>query len=555
MVRPHSWQPDRGPFFVGLVYKDVWRVVVKPAPFLLFSVPFSMAKTTSLIADIKEAAEADLVTFIKLLAPKRLLGSVHEELCHWWTRSDAKSHQLVLLPRGHQKSAMIAYRVAWEITRNPSVTILYVSATADLAEKQLKMIQDILTSPQYRKYWPDMVNEQEGKREKWTASEISVDHPSRKIEGVRDPTVFARGLTSTITGLHCDVAVLDDIVVQENAYSQEGRQRVAELYSLLSSIENPGALEWAVGTRYHPKDLYSSMMEMEEPIFAEDGVVIGKSPVYEVFERVVEDNGDGTGEFLWPMQRRPDGKWFGFSREVLAKKKAQYLDQSQFRAQYYNDPNDPDNAPIDRSWFDYYDKSLISFSNGRVLYHGNELNVVAAIDFSYTKNRLSDYTALVVIGVDASGFIYILDIKHFQTDKLEDFYTAIKETHLKWGYQKIRVETSAGQGIVVRELKDQYARPEGLPVIFDEFYPTRHDGKKEDRISAVLEPRYRNRTIKHYKGGNCQTLEEELVLAHPPHDDIKDALANAVQISSVPTKRFGKTLLTRPIKTSRFGGW
>lgn len=517
-----------------------------------------MAKTSSAPVtreDIKAAAEADLLTFIRLLAPKRVLGAVHEELCYWWCREGAKSHQLVLLPRGHQKSAMVAYRVAWEITRNPAVTILYVSATADLAEKQLKMVQDILTSNQYRKYWPEMVNEQEGRREKWTASEISVDHPLRKEEGVRDPTVFARGLTSTITGLHCDIAVLDDIVVQENAYSNEGRHRVAELYSLLSSIENPGAREWAVGTRYHPKDLYSSMMVMEEPIFDSENVVVGQSPVYEVFERVVEDIGDGTGEFLWPLQRRVDGKWFGFSKEILAKKKAQYLDQSQFRSQYYNDPNDPDNAPIDREFFEYYDRSLVQRKEGRVYFNGEELNVVAAIDFAYTVKKKSDYTALVVIGTDRYGFIYVLDIEHFKTEVLEEIYQAIKRTHVKWGYHKLRVETSAGQGMVVRELKEQYARPEGLPVVFDEFYPTRHDGKKEDRIQAVLEPRYRNRSIRHYKGGNCQTLEEELVLTHPPHDDLKEALANAVQISSIPTKRFGKTLLQRALKNnSRFGG-
>lgn len=516
-----------------------------------------MAKTTSLLhTDIRLAAEADLVTFIKLLAPKRVLGAVHEELCYWWVRRDAKSHQLVLLPRGHQKSAMIAYRVAWEITRNPAVTVLYVSATADLAEKQLKMIQDILLSAQYRKYWPEMVHEQEGRREKWTASEISVDHPLRKEEGVRDPTVFARGLTSTITGLHCDVAVLDDIVVQENAYTAEGRQRVAELYSLLSSIENPGSREWAVGTRYHPKDLYSSMMEMEEPQFDAAGVVVGSSPVYEVFERVVEDSGDGTGEFLWPLQRRADGKFFGFSKEILAKKKAQYLDQSQFRSQYYNDPNDPDNAPIDRECFEYYERNLLTRSGGKVYYNGNELSVVAAIDFSFSIKARSDYNALVVIGTDYLGFIYILDIEHFKTEQLEDIYEAIKRSHMKWGYRKLRVETSGGQSMIVREIKDQYARPEGLPVVFDEFFPTRHDGRKEDRIQAVLEPRYRNRSIKHYKGGNCQTLEEELVLAHPAHDDIKDALANAVQISSVPTQRFGKTLLKRaPKNTSRFGGF
>ena len=90
----------------------------------------------------------------------------------------------MLLPRDHQKSAMIAYRVAHHITKNPEATVLYVSATANLAEKQLKAVKDVLLSDIYRFYWPEMVNEMEGKRERWAADEISVDHPKRKAEGV-----------------------------------------------------------------------------------------------------------------------------------------------------------------------------------------------------------------------------------------------------------------------------------------------------------------------------------------------------------------------------------
>src|SRR4030043_974047 len=96
---------------------------------------------------IRKAAEASLLTFIKLVAPHRILGACHEDLIFWWTREDAKTHQLVLSPRDHQKSAMVAYRAAWEITKFPDTTILYISATCTLAEKQVKFIQDILTSP------------------------------------------------------------------------------------------------------------------------------------------------------------------------------------------------------------------------------------------------------------------------------------------------------------------------------------------------------------------------------------------------------------------------
>jgi len=86
-------------------------------------------KQSDKTALIKEAAESDLLTFIKLVAPHRVLGYIHESVCRWWTREEAGDHQLLLMPRDHQKSAMIAYGVAWEITRNPSTTILYISAT------------------------------------------------------------------------------------------------------------------------------------------------------------------------------------------------------------------------------------------------------------------------------------------------------------------------------------------------------------------------------------------------------------------------------------------
>src|SRR6478735_11297992 len=93
---------------------------------------------------IRAQAEGSLEAFIRLVHPRRVLGSIHVDVINWWTREDAKSYQLVLLPRDHGKSAMVAYRVAWEITRNPTVRVLYISSTANLAEKQLKFIKDIL---------------------------------------------------------------------------------------------------------------------------------------------------------------------------------------------------------------------------------------------------------------------------------------------------------------------------------------------------------------------------------------------------------------------------
>ena len=93
-----------------------------------------------------------------------------------------------------------------------------------------------------------------------------------------------------------------------------------------------------------------------------------------------------------------------------------------------------------------------------------------------------------------------------------------------------------------------------MPITIDEYRPNRHEGDKEERIDAILGHRYENQRIWHYRGGNSQLLEEELVLRRPPHDDIKEALANAIAIS-VPPKRSNITTQTNVLKFhSRFGG-
>lgn len=500
---------------------------------------------------IRESAEADLAIFIRLVAPHLLLGAVHQELIEWWNRSEAKNNQLVLLPRGHLKSKLIAYRTAWWITKHPETTILYVSATADLAEKQLYAVKQIIDSPIYKRYWPDMIHPEEGKREKWAVAEIAVDHPNRKLEGIRDATCKAVGLTSNTTGFHADVVVLDDIVVPGNAYTEEGRDKVASAYSQLASIENPGAYEWVVGTRYHPKDIYDTMISMKETIYTPDGDIEEESEVYELFQKVVETD----GEFLWPKQKRLDGKAFGFDDRELARIKAKYVDNTQFYAQYYNNPNNSENSRINNDKFQYYERNLLQNREGDWYLRDRKLSIYAAIDFAFSLRRQADFTALVVVGVDSQGNFYILEIDRFKTDRIVEYFNHILTAWQKWGFRKIRAEITVAQQTIVKELKESYLKPNGIPLSIDEFRPTRHLGDKNERISAVLEPKYDNLQVWHYRGGNCQSLEEELIMTHPPHDDIKDALANAIEIAVIPKTRVGSFSVGSNVMThSRFGG-
>ena len=504
--------------------------------------------------DVRDAAEADLFTFATLVNPQRLYGELHREVYKWLECND--TDQLLLLPRGHMKSHCIAVWCAWWITKHPETTILYISATAGLAESQLYAIKNILESDQYKRYWPDMIDPDEGKREKWSSTAISVDHPTREAEGIRDFTVATAGLTTNTTGWHADVVVSDDVVVPDNAYTEEGRRRVAMAMSQITSILNTGGITKACGTRYHPSDIYDTWLSMEMELYREDGTpilnddkTIKSIPVWDVMERVVETDGN----FLWPRAVRPDGKAFGFNMKELAKVRAKYVDRTQYYSQYYNNPNSPESQRIDYSKFQYYDREHLRFDGYKWYFKETSMNVYAAVDFAYSTKEGADYSSIVIIGVASTGQYYVLDIARFKTDKIKRYYDEIERLHSHWHIRKLRAEVTAAQVAIVRDLK-RIMKEKGLALPVEEHRPTKN---KEERIAAILEPRYETMMIWHYTGGYTAVLEEEVVQANPRHDDLKDALAAAIEMATPPAQTERRSNSRNKVahnKHSRFGG-
>jgi len=509
---------------------------------------------------IRETAKEDLFFFAKLVNPGYMYGNIHKSIFKWMqdynlfgTEEAFTSNKLIMLPRAHLKSHMVATWCAWIITRHPEVTMLYVSATAELAETQLYAIQNILGSSVYQRYFPEYINPQEGLRERWSVKKLSIDHEQRKVEGIRDATVATAGLTTNTTGWHADIIVADDLVVPENAYTEDGREGVSKKASQFTSIRNAGGFTMACGTRYHPKDVYSTWKEQEYDIYNEDEEVIKKQPVWEIIEYAVETD----GVFIWPRSVRSDNKAFGFNAQTLARIRAEYTDTVQFYAQYYNNPNNSGSARIKSDKFQYYDKKYLKPKEGYWYFKGKRLNVYASIDFAFSLSKKADFSAIVVIGIDEDGYIYILDIDRFKTDKIGTYFEHIKSLHSTWGFRKLRAEVSVAQSIIVGDLRDSM-REEGLSLSIDAHRPNRHEGSKEERISAALEYRYDNQTIWHFEGGYIDILEEELILSRPPHDDVKDALASAVEIAIKPKRSrrdnefgFGNNIVAI---NSRFGG-
>lgn len=492
---------------------------------------------------LRVLCEESFYDYIKTVAPYAVMGQVHKDFCEFLQHNpDKASYQLGLLPRGHRKSFIIGMYCCWMIMKNPAITILYYSSTTDLAEKQLRSIKQTLESKIHQKLWPDLIDPVEGNRDKWSSSEICVDSSIRVKEGVRDSTVATAGLTTTTTGAHADLIVLDDLV-EPNNNNPAGRRLVEERYSQMQSILNAGGKIVAVGTRYDPKDLYDHLINTYEEQYDHEGNLIGKKKSWSIFQREVEKD----GEFLWPRAKRPDGKAFGYNMQELARIKGSYIDKSQFYAQYYNDPNRIGASKYSSNNFIYYEKEKLQESNGKWSINGKKLNVFAAIDFAYSLSDSADSSCIAVIGETADKMFYVLDLDRFKTDRIQDYFDHVEKLHAKYNFRKLRGEATVAQSVIVKYLKDKLASS-GRSLQIEEYKPIKD---KEERMNAILRPLYEENKIFHYKGGNCELLEAELLAAKPEHDDIKNAVADAVEIAVPPFEIFTSTF--KKLQTKRYG--
>jgi phage terminase large subunit-like protein len=502
--------------------------------------------------DVRSAAVNNLEAFIRLVAPYQLMAHCHIEMCNW-AIEHRKENRLLLWPRDHGKSRHAAFYASWEIVRDPSTTIIYASATAEKAEEQLRFIKTILDNKITRRYFPGLLNPEEGRREAWNKTYIVVDHSQRKTEGVVDSTLMTCGLEKTITGKHCKQLILDDIVVPENN-TEMGRRDVNSWAAQAASIMSADSSMFVVGTRYHPKDAYQIMMDMayDAPEEDEKGeVTISEIPMFQV----MMDNVELDGEFLWPRQQRKDGKYFGFNPTVLAKKRAVYEatgEITQFYAQYYNDPNDKSTAPISRDLFKYYKKEEVEYVTGLWTIMGRPVWMYAAIDMAATTKDSADYTVIIVGAIDEDGNRYVVDIDRFKSGKTSEILDRIRNIYDRFMFKKLRIEAVSGFRLVAQDLADRLTEM-GIRIPIDLYIPPNREGKFA-RVNGILEPLYQSGAIYHYRGGNCQILEEELVSVNPLHDDTKDSWAMCIDLMVKPLQRRQKPNTNILTFHKRFGG-
>lgn len=356
--------------------------------------------------DARIIAQKDLFYLChEVLGFEDIVEPLHSDYCDFvsWAELEGKS-SLTLFPRSHYKTTIgTTGRITWRIINNPDLAIGLGSATLKDSRpfgRDIRVLWE--KSARLKALFPDIFY-QEPKKEsdKWTEEEFTVKRTKHRKEA----TITLFGLEDDLpTGRHFDRIVLDDAINKDNVRTPERLAKIRDqaqlLPPLLVTLEQP--IDW-VGTHYHVHDYY---------------MVLKQKPSIAVYMRqAIED-----GKPIFPQK---------FSLEALEKLRVEWGSYL-FSSQYMMEPQDPADKKFKREWLHYYDAPIMPKKPGMVFF--------MAVDPASRRRKNSDFTAMLVFGVDAKGYLHLVDGVH---DKLNPWQRvdAVIRLAQKWKFHTVAYET------------------------------------------------------------------------------------------------------------------
>lgn len=436
------------------------------------------------LEEIKEKGLNDPYFFIKnILGYSKMAKVPHLDLLNFVTNSKKRT-SLILMPRGSFKSSVVTVGYTlYSILRNPNIRVLIAGETQKNAIKFVSEIKAHLDqNPKFNTLYGNL----EGT--KWKENEFIVN--TRTVVK-KEPTVMASSLEKgTIVGLHFDVIVLDDVVSINNINSPEQIQKTIDYYKLLLSILEPDGKIFVVGTRWSYYELYSWIMDPSGTELKNADWIIREAE---------DDNGTLlmpdvlTREFL-DMQRNTQGEWI-------------------YNCQYLNKAISSD---------------ICTFRTRDVRFYQTIKNhTVNFMTFDPAVSGIgrSDYSALVVVGVDFNNKWYVLEalqLKLSMTEVIDMIFNLVKKYDVvTFAMEKFALEKLYKEKLI-QEMEE---RKFHFPL---KDLPTNSKLSKEARIRGLCPYFERHQILIH----ESQKDLYQQIVAHPQlkHDDLLDALKLMIPI-------------------------
>ena len=204
-------------------------------------------------------SKADFLTFVRLMAPSlvsdfrmgrhiELISNKLKQL----EEGEIKRLMVFLPPRSSKSVICSKLFPSWYIGRNPSHEILTVSHSAQLSSDFGRSVRDIVNTEDFSSIFRGV-------------SLRSDVRAAGKWKTNQGGTYYAAGVRSQIAGRGAHIAILDDVMSEEDAFSDAGRRYIKEWYpaGLRTRLMPNGAIV-IINTRFHYDDLCGWLLKQQE---------------------------------------------------------------------------------------------------------------------------------------------------------------------------------------------------------------------------------------------------------------------------------------------------
>jgi predicted phage terminase large subunit-like protein len=423
------------------------------------------------------------------------LGELHRSLCNFLDPYVTPGRRkMISVFRGSYKTTVLLAYVVWNMIRsieeNRPVSICYNTSTKDNAEIFMDDFQQILKDCDIlRQVYPW-----------WPKADVAYRRKTKTKVEFGHFKFYVASLDVRQVSRHFTICINDDLVNDDNAFSEVERAKVLRKWRLQKSIltkysKTGVGTEIDVGTPYHSQDLMAHIIK----------------------------NVKGYAKFIVPYKMKAaDGSEYLTFPEVFTWEDFDEIREDQgasiFATQYELNVIDD----VDRI---AYEGMLRYFKFAPEVY-----NRYLIVDPAGTENKRNDPSAFVVIDVDPGGILYLHYAQHH------------------W-LKPVAMQTFAEDLARTYKVDEVYYERDKYTMSIKDT--VEHSGSNF-QISFVEaggrpKPKRIHKLKQYFETGRIMVAQgmrdfEDQLLTYPDcrHDDILDALAYALDIIDAPNKKYAQ---------------
>jgi predicted phage terminase large subunit-like protein len=464
---------------------------------------------------------------------------VHKDLCEYLIKvaySKTGERMAISLPRGHAKSSYISqlFPVFLQCFR------LEVGRFQVILSETVTMARRFLDYSRNALKFHERLQDHFGVGLEKIARLNDRDNADSYVSCFRNPEtkrytrcmVLASGIGSQLRGIkfynhRVSLLIADDCESKKNTHSAELREaNIAFWNTVIEPIGSPTSSFIIMGTQLHSESLLNNIMQRPS-YFSKNYSAIVKEPsekshdLWEKFISIYSDRDNENREKdaeeyysqnKFVMESDVETLWNRFSFKDLMKLKCE-LGHSAFSSEYLNIAPSSSGIVFEESDFIYYNEEDLP----------KHLDKYSFWDIAYTDKSTSDFNAIITVGRDKKGILYILEARIFKAKMHIALNTAIEQA-AKHRPKIFGIETVSGQIDALRQFNSLLLKSSIYNVKTRGIKPK---GKKQARIEQ-LQPLIENGTIRFRKADRL--LREQLIGFPNGSDDGPDALQQCINL-------------------------